>query len=93
MRSGAGLFASLFAVAALALVLGAACGPVVGGCRNGTCACPSGDDCRFVCSAPPCHVTCEGDNGSCQAVCANGTCTCGSGSSCDFACKAPPCHV
>jgi hypothetical protein len=91
MRSEAGLLAILFV--ALALVLATACGSRVGGCSSGTCACPSGDDCRFVCTAPPCHVTCEGDNGSCQAVCANGTCTCGSGSSCAFACKAPPCHV
>ena len=87
MHFGAGL------LAALTLVLAAACGPVVGGCHNGTCTCPAGDNCRFVCTAPPCHATCEGNNDSCQAVCANGTCTCGSGSSCDFACQTPPCHV
>src|SRR6185312_10618802 len=87
-------FAAL-ARAALALIVLAApaCGRFVEGCHDGTCACPPGDDCSFVCTAPPCHATCEGDNGSCRAVCANGTCTCGSGSSCAFACQAPPCHV
>src|SRR6185312_15110870 len=64
-----------------------------GGCHNGVCGCPQGASCELGCSAPPCHVTCEGDNPSCQAVCANGTCTCGSGSDCSFACHAPPCHV
>jgi hypothetical protein len=63
------------------------------GCANGTCSCGQGDRCQFTCEAPPCHVTCDGDNPTCTAACANGTCTCGNGSQCNFTCDAPPCHV
>lgn len=87
------LRAAARAVVVAAVLFAPACGRVVEGCRNGTCACPAGDDCRFTCAAPPCHVTCEGDNPNCEAACANGTCTCGGGSSCAFTCAAPPCHV
>jgi hypothetical protein len=64
-----------------------------GDCHNGICDCSPGASCHLGCSAPPCHVTCGGDNPVCDGVCGNGTCICGSGSSCAFECQSPPCHV
>lgn len=62
-------------------------------CHNGDCVCPQGSSCEITCDAPPCHVTCEGDNPQCDAACGNGDCACGPGSHCDFTCHSPPCHV
>lgn len=62
-------------------------------CSNGTCDCPVGHSCEFVCDAPPCHVACDGSNGQCIGACANGDCDCGPGSHCELTCDSEPCHV
>jgi hypothetical protein len=62
-------------------------------CYGGDCVCGRGAECSFVCDAPPCTMTCAGNNPHCVGECANGNCECGSQSTCDFECAAPPCHV
>ncbi|AKT42832.1 uncharacterized protein CMC5_070600 [Chondromyces crocatus] len=62
-------------------------------CADGLCVCEFGASCNLDCEAPPCNVTCDGNNPDCRGACANGECICGTGSSCDFRCDAPPCHV
>lgn len=62
-------------------------------CRNQSCVCVAGANCKFDCEAPPCHIECRGDNDECSGACANGECSCGKHSNCDFSCDAPPCHV
>lgn len=64
-----------------------------GECRNGRCACPPGERCDLVCTAPPCDLLCAGDNPECNGECANGSCICAPQSRCAFWCAAPPCHV
>src|SRR5690349_17729250 len=77
-------------VLAIAMLCAACSGSL---CTDGTCTCPTRASCDFMCTTPPCHVMCEGQNPECMGACANGTCTCGTGSVCDFECTAPPCHV
>jgi hypothetical protein len=62
-------------------------------CDAGTCLCSGGRDCAFSCEAPPCTITCEGQNSHCDGECANGSCSCGRDSNCSFDCLAPPCHM
>lgn len=62
-------------------------------CENGSCSCDYGDRCSIYCEAPPCSVTCDGNNPDCVGECGNGDCRCGSGSHCYLSCHSPPCHA
>lgn len=84
-------FVVVFLLACLGLALSACQGN--GRCEGDACVCDAGASCEFECDAPPCKVTCAGDNPECVGACANGDCECGPGSSCDLSCASPPCHA
>src|SRR4051812_35306570 len=57
-EQAAAIVVAMLVVAALALP---SCLPD-GGCTKGSCVCAQGARCQLAWDAPPCHVTCNGDN-------------------------------